>query len=142
MGILAGAALLSIGGAIFKRQSEIRRAEVAAHKRLQVRSIPAAPDASVTTPAPSLAQISAGLLRVTAISLGHPRLAVINGRQVGEGDFLAVPVPAASVTIKLKVLKIGDGRIELSDGIQIITAWLAPPELERKPVDPAPGSVE
>jgi len=75
-------------------------------------------------PAPITVQIRADLIRVTAISLGHPRLAIINGHQVAEGEMVTLHTPTASVAVTLKVVKIGDGRIDLSDGTQIITARL------------------
>ncbi len=76
------------------------------------------------TPAPIVVQIAAEHIRVTAISLGHPRLAVINGQQVGEGDFVKIRAPTR-VEVQLQIVKIADGRIELSDGTQIISARLA-----------------
>jgi hypothetical protein len=69
----------------------------------------------------------ADLLHVTAISLGHPRLAIINGQQVAEGERITVHTPTASVALSLKVLRIGDRRIDLSDGSQEITARLELP---------------
>lgn len=84
------------------------------------------------TPAPILVQISDAHIRVTAISLGHPRLAVINNQHVGEGDFVSVHAPTVRVQVKLRVTKIGDGRIELSDGTQTIIAHLAVPALKCK----------
>ena len=77
-------------------------------------------------PKPVMVQLSEDMLRVSAISLGHPRLAVINDTQVAEGDFIAVHSPAArSVVVSLRVLRIDDGRIELTDGTQRIQAHLA-----------------
>ena len=77
-------------------------------------------------PKPVMVQLTEDMLRVSAISLGHPRLAVINGTQVAEGDFIAVHSSAArSVVVNLRVLRIGDGRIELTDGTQQIQAHLA-----------------
>jgi hypothetical protein len=77
-------------------------------------------------PKPMMVQLTEDMLRVSAISLGHPRLAVINGTQVGEGDFIAVHSPVArSVVVNLRVLRIGDGRIELTDGTQRIQAHFA-----------------
>jgi hypothetical protein len=77
-------------------------------------------------PTPVMVQVTEDMLRVSAISLGQPRLAVINGAQVAEGDFIAVHSPVArSVVVNLRVLHIGDGRIELTDGTQRIQAHLA-----------------
>ena len=83
--------------------------------------------------APIMVQIAAEHIRVSAISLGHPRLAVINGQQLGEGEFLSVHAPTVRVEMKLQVKKIADGRIELSDGTQIITARLSLPDVRKAP---------
>src|SRR5205823_13666712 len=87
------------------------------------RSVSASPHI-VTPPAPIVVQISLDLLHVTAISLGHPRLAVINGEQVAEGDRITVHTPAASVAVTLQIVRIADSRIDLTDGTQVITAQL------------------
>lgn len=78
-------------------------------------------------PAPIIVQISSDQIRVTAISLGHPRLAVINEQQVGEGDFVKVHAPTVRTETKLQVMKIADGQIDLSDGSQTIVARLTIP---------------
>lgn len=79
---------------------------------------------AVKPPQPSAAprmivQIPPESLRVTAIALGHPRLAVLNGKEVTEGD--AITVQASGVEATLRVLKIADRSIDLTDGTQIIT---------------------
>ena len=66
--------------------------------------------------------LGAESLRVTSIALGHPRLAVINGQQVAEGDTLTVE--DGGVTVTLRVIDIADGRIELANGTHIITTLL------------------
>jgi hypothetical protein len=38
-------------------------------------------------PQPIVVQLDTNLVQVTSVALGHPRLAVINGRQVADGDF-------------------------------------------------------
>jgi hypothetical protein len=80
----------------------------------------------VASPAPIMVQIRAEQIRVTAISLGQPRLAVINDQQVGEGDFVKIDTPTAGIEIKLRVTTIGDGRVELTDGKQSIVTLLSP----------------
>jgi len=70
-------------------------------------------------------QLNAQLVQVTSIALGHPRLAVINGKQVTEGDWIVVHTPTRSVSISLRVLEISDRQVKLSDGTQVITAHLA-----------------
>jgi hypothetical protein len=132
LGMFAGAALLSTIGVLYSRH----RAAVQ-HEEAQRKLLPAVthsvfpfqhPEASL---APIMVQLHADLIHVTAISLGHPRLAIINNQQVSEGALLTVHPPNTSVTLTLRVLKIGDGRIELSDGTQVIVARL---ELAKPPV--------
>jgi hypothetical protein len=82
---------------------------------------------AITTPAPIVVQISADVIHVSAIALGHPRLAVINGRSVAEGDSITVHTPSRAVAVTLRVVKIADGRIDLTDGTQVITTRLSVP---------------
>ena len=72
-------------------------------------------------------QLSTDVIRVTAIALGHPRLAVINGRSVTEGDTVTVHTPNHAVAVTLRVVKIADGRIDLTDGTQTVSARLVVP---------------
>jgi hypothetical protein len=78
-----------------------------------------------TPPMPIAVQLNADLIQVTSIALGHPRLAVINGKQVTEGEAIAVHTPTRSVTISLRVLEISDHQVKLSDGTQVVTAHLS-----------------
>lgn len=79
----------------------------------------------VAPPAPIMVQISAASIRVSAIALGHPRLAVINDQQVTEGDLVTVRASPARVQVTLRVTKIADGRVELTDGTQTIVTQLS-----------------
>ncbi|HEX8897233.1 MAG TPA: hypothetical protein VF751_00925, partial [Chthoniobacterales bacterium] len=79
---------------------------------------------SISPPEPIVVKISADLIHVSAISLGHPRLAIINGQLVSEGETITVHTPTPSIAVSLKVVKIYDGQIELSDGTQSINARL------------------
>jgi multidrug efflux pump subunit AcrA (membrane-fusion protein) len=125
VGIFLGAVVLLTIGFVYERHREARQNEESARKLMMVTasSLSSSPQ-TVATPAPIIVQISLDLLHVTAISLGHPRLAVINGQQVAEGDRIAVHTPTTSVTVSLQVVKIADGRIDLSDGMHVITARL------------------
>ncbi|HKP03879.1 MAG TPA: hypothetical protein VJU77_11040 [Chthoniobacterales bacterium] len=127
-GLLIGAVAFSTVGILYSRH-RVAAQDGEAQRKL----VPAAthsvsssqhPEAS---PAPILVQVHADLIHVTAISLGHPRLAIINNQQVSEGALLTLHTPTASVALTLRVLKIGDGRIELSDGTQTIVARLELP---------------
>ena len=67
------------------------------------------------------------MVRVSAIALGHPRLAVINGKTVTEGESVILQAPNSSLALILRVNRIGDGAIELSDGKQLFSAQLTIP---------------
>jgi hypothetical protein len=68
--------------------------------------------------------ISAAMLHVTAISLGNPSLAIINGKRVAEGELVPLHTSHPAVIVKLQVLKIADGQVDLTDGNQVLTAHL------------------
>jgi hypothetical protein len=128
LGILAGGLLISAAGFAFIRHERAKQEAIAIPKLLHVatHSVSASPD-TITTPAPMVVQISADLIHVSAIALGHPRLAVINGRSVAEGDSITVHTPSHAVAVTLRVVKIADGRISLTDGTQVITTRLTVP---------------
>ena len=128
IGLLAGGVLISVAGFGFARHERAKREAMALPKLLNVVTHAVSGSAhTVTTPAPVMVQLNADVIRVSAIALGHPRLAVINGRPVAEGDTVTVHTPGHSVAVTLRVLKIGDGRIDLTDGTQTISARLAMP---------------
>jgi hypothetical protein len=62
--------------------------------------------------------ITSDMVHVTAISLGQTRLAIINGKQLAEGNELALPAA------RVRIVKISDGHVELSNGSQVIKASL------------------
>jgi hypothetical protein len=130
VGILAGVALISTAGWIFSRHNFVDRESAAIRKLIHAttHSVSASPH-STATPAPIMVQISSDVLHVSAIALGHPRLAVINGKQVGEGDTVTIHTPIRSVAVTLRVVRIADGRIDLSDGVHVFTARLTVPPL-------------
>jgi hypothetical protein len=72
----------------------------------------------------STVPISANMVHVTAISLGNPSLAIVNGKRVAEGDLVSLHTSWPAVIVKLRVLKIADGQIDLTDGTQVLTAHL------------------
>jgi hypothetical protein len=76
-------------------------------------------------PSPIVVQLNADLIQVTSIALGHPRLAVVNGKRVGEGDTVTVHTPVRSIAVTLRVLEISDRQVKLSDGMQTIIAHLS-----------------
>jgi hypothetical protein len=112
VGILVGAAILSILGITYTRHQ--------AHKRQREAGAAAITTANLTSQ-----------IHVSAISLGQPRLAIVNGKQVTEGESITISTPDQLTTARLRIVKIADGRIELSDGTQVITAHL---ETSRGPI--------
>ena len=125
IGATIGALLLSIGGIIFNRQmgKEGDQSNFPTFIRARTQGLAEGPS-STATPAPIVVELSADMVRVSAIALGHPRLAVINGKTVTEGDSVTLQAPNASVALILRVVKIGDGSINLSDGKRMFSARL------------------
>jgi len=125
------AAVLMLSGIVFwcTRRSAMRDDTVAIRKLIAVgtRMLSSAAHPAMP-PTPIVVQLSTNLVQVTSIALGHPRLAVINGKQVAEGDTITVHTPARSVAITLRVLEISDRQVKLSDGTQLVTAHLIKPE--------------
>ena len=135
IGMFAGAFAFSIIGLIFVRHGakDNERSPFPMFVKARTHSLAASPQ-SVATPAPVIVQLSADMVRVTAIALGHPRLAVINNKPVAEGDTIVVHAPTRSVALTLRIVKISDGRIDLSDGTQVFTARLTvPPPTQATP---------
>ena len=132
VGAIIGAILLSVGGIIYTRIAGENGARFGFPTFIKARtqSLAAAPD-SAATPAPIVIQLSADMVRVSAIALGHPRLAVINGQAVTEGDSVTLQTPNSALALILRVVKIGDGSIDLSDGKQLFTAQLTIPSLTK-----------
>ena len=127
IGIVLGAVILSTISVVYVRRQATRSRAQDERKLLAVSTH------SISPSEPIVVKISADQIHVSAISLGHPRLAIINGRQVGEGEQITIHTPAASVAVSLRVMKISDGQIQLSDGTQLITARLElvpPPKIK------------
>lgn len=117
VGIVVGAAIISILGVTYTRhQSHKRQREAGA--RAAAITIPSRAE----SPAPPA--ILTSQIHVSAISLGEPRLAIVNGKQVTEGESITISIPGQLTTARLRIVKIADGRIDLSDGTQVITARL------------------
>jgi hypothetical protein len=128
-GIILGALLISAGGVAYVKHERKTRLDMQVPRSFtpaKNKTITAPP--GDTAPAPVVVDIRDSI-HVSAIALGHPRLAVINGRAVAEGDWLTVHTPTRAVTVKLRVLKIADGAIDLTDGTQTIRAQLDIPSL-------------
>ena len=118
LGIALGAVLLTVISVTYVRHEAARRRAEEARKLLPVFT------QGISTPNPIVVKISADLIHVSAISLGHPRLAIINGQLVSEGEIITIHAPTALIAVSLRVVKIADGQIDLSDGSQVIKARL------------------
>lgn len=123
IGIAGGAVAISLAGYLFSHRSP----DSPPRKLLSVitHTVSSSPN-STATPEPVVVQIPPDAIRVTAISLGHPRLAVLNGTSVAEGDSVQVRTPGSGVVVKLRVASIADGRVDLRNGKQLICARLSP----------------
>lgn len=128
VGFFVAAGLMAAGAFVLRNHPREQEQAPATPRLVNIAtqsvSVPAHPE---TSPSPIIVHLTQDLFHVTAISLGHPRLAVINGQQVGEGDRLTVHAPTRAVAVNLRVTKIGDGRIELSYGQEAITVRLSSP---------------
>lgn len=129
VGTLVGALFILGGIYVLTRQNSMHD-EAAAVRRLiavATRTLSSSTHAS-TPPAPVIVQLNSDLVQVSGIALGHPRLAVVNGKQVAEGDTITVHTPTRSIAVTLRVLKIADGRVDFSDGTQTLSARLVMPK--------------
>jgi len=126
IGAMIGAMLLSIGGIIATHYHSTNGQPMHLPTFIKARTQSLA-TGSGAAPAPIVVQLNAEMVKVSAIALGHPRLAVINGKTVTEGDHVTVRAPDSSVALILQVSKIGDGMIEFSDGKQFFSAQLTIP---------------
>lgn len=137
IGIIVGA-LLICGLAVFfaTRPSAEPETPAKSERLIPVSGTPS--PVIVATPPPlwpsraTSIEVTPDMLKVSAISLGHPRLAVINHQQVAEGDWVTVQTANARVAVKLHIIKILDGRIELNVGNQTITVPITQLNLKRK----------
>ena len=128
IGIFVVAAALSIFALTFAQHAgnQGNRFDFPTFIKARTRDLTAAP-ASAASPAPIVIELSNDMVRVSAISLGHPRLAIINGKAVAEGDAVTLQAPKSSIGVTLRIVRIGDGSIDLSDGRKMFSARLTIP---------------
>ena len=127
IGALIGAMLLSVGGIVFRQYRDKNGEPLHFPTFIKARTSSVATPGSKDPPPAIVIQLSADMVRVSAIALGHPRLAVINGRTVTEGDNVILQAPGSAVALILRVAKIGDGSIQLSDGKNLYHAQITIP---------------
>ena len=126
IGIALGAVVFSVIGVAYSRHQTARQRKEAEMRLRPVDTNSLASQQVTPTPVPIMVQIDTSQIRVTAIALGEPRLAIINGKQVLEGESITLEATPA-ITVNLRVVKIADGRIDLTDGNQVITVRLHVP---------------
>jgi hypothetical protein len=127
IGAVIGAMLLSVAGIVVRQYRDKNGEPLRFPTFIKARTSGLAA-AGTTDPPPAIViQLSADMVRVSAIALGHPRLAVINGRTVTEGDNVILQAPGSAVALILRVAKIGDGSIQLSDGKNLYYAQITIP---------------
>jgi hypothetical protein len=128
IGIFSGGAALSIFALTFAQHDgdQGNHFGFPTFIKARTRDLAAAP-ASAASPAPIVIELSNDMVRVSAISLGHPRLAIINGKAVTEGDSVTLQAPKSPIGVSLRVVRIGDGSIDLSDGRKLFSARLTIP---------------
>src|SRR5438552_7290568 len=128
IGIFVGAAALSIFALTFAQHAgnQGNRFDFPTFIKARTRDLTAAP-ASAASPAPIVIELRNDMLRVSAFSLGHPRLAIINGKAVTEGDAVTLQAPKSSIGVTLRIVRIGDGSMDLSDGRKMFSARLTIP---------------
>lgn len=103
-----------------ERQRDLRLLHVATG------ALTAGPNTS-QTPHAITVEYAPDMVRVTAIALGHPRLAVINGRTVTEGDSFVVHPQNRNIAVTMRVERIADGHVDLFDGTHVLAAQLIVP---------------
>jgi hypothetical protein len=135
IGLLIGAMVISIGGLIFGRHAQKEADRFTFPTFIKARTHHLAEPGSAEPPAPIIIQLSTDMVQVSAIALGHPRLAVINGKTVAEGDSVTLQAPNAQVALILRVVRIGDGSIDLSDGKKMFSAQLTIPSPARPKIN-------
>ncbi len=139
LGILIGAGLICGVATLLITREPTETEDVSARARLikisatpppAVQPTPASVTEAVSNRLP-VVEITPDMFHVTAISLGHPRLAVINRQQVAEGDWVVINTPQARISVKLQVIKIADGQIALTVGDHVMKVRLE--QLDLKP---------
>jgi hypothetical protein len=62
------------------------------------------------------------MLHVTSIALGEPRLTIVNGKRLGEGDWLVLNTPLGAASVR--VISIEDGLVRFRHGGETIDVKL------------------
>ena len=117
IGAAIGALLLSVTGIVIHRYRDENGKPLSLRTFIKART-------SGLPATPVVVDLSTDMVRVSAISLGHPRVAVINGNPVLEGESVTLQARNASVALILRVVKIGEGSIQFTDGKALYSAQI------------------
>ena len=120
VGIVVGAVIFTILGVVYTGHQS-RKKEIETVARVTPVSTPDMPSAGGADRPPP---IWASQIQISGIALGEPRLAIVNGKQVMEGQEITISIPNESTAVRLRVEKIADGQVDLSDGTRVITLRL------------------
>lgn len=90
-----------------------------------------APDSVALAAKPGLIPLHPDMLRVTAIALGNPRLAIVNGKRVAEGESLVVATSAGPTGVRVE--KIEDGFVRFAHDGELIEAKLVETAARKSP---------
>lgn len=69
-----------------------------------------------------LVPVKPEMLHVSSIALGNPRLTIVNGKRLAEGDWLVVQTPLGAASVR--VIQIEDGVVRFRHGGETISAKL------------------
>ena len=69
-----------------------------------------------------LVPVSPEMLHVSSIALGTPRLTIVNGKRLAEGDWLVITTPLGAASLRLT--QIEDGFVRFRHGGETISAKL------------------
>jgi len=115
--------LLLAGGVFYWIQSE--RYPVVVTIGVPDRGAPQDPLAKRGGP---LVPVNPEMLHVSSIALGNPRLTIVNGKRLAEGDWLVVSTPVGAAS--LRCIQIEDGFVRFRHGGETLAAKL---QLVEKP---------
>jgi hypothetical protein len=79
-------------------------------------------DSAALAAKPGSIPLQADMLHVTAIALGNPRFAIVNGKRVAEGESFVVTTSAGSTGVRVE--KIEDGFVRFAHEGELIEAKL------------------
>lgn len=90
-----------------------------------------APDSAALAAKPGSIPLHSDMLHVTAIALGNPRLAIVNGKRVTEGESFVVTTSGGATEVRVE--KIEDGFVRFAHDGELIEAKLVETAARKSP---------